>query len=565
MYKKMLKNEKGIALLITLCILLMLTIVGIAALTTSNTEMDIAGNQKNSLQAFYSSEAGLAQADYELKNAMEGINATGIDYDTAAALMSNPMQLLTRYVPNYSTTFPDNTFKSYQDLNNNQRYRVKYKISPDNTFIVSQQFVFSYDFEITAQGNHVDQVAGTSLRENVYKGSFSITLDRNSFAQYALFRNLTTNSSGSQLYFISGEIFGGPVHTNGKPGFSGTPIFNGPFTSHWASYSTTAKLNNANPQFNGGSQWNVPTIDLPTNSYSQERAALGGDPNDQSSLNDNQIKGFLGLSGGGAPPNGTYVPNDGTNITGGIYIYGNADSVKLNVDAYNRQVYRVKVGTQITDITVDKSTNTTTVNGTTYSGVPRGALYTHGAINSLGGTSRTSPSIASSTQLTIASSGNMYITNDIEYQGATYRDATTGQIVTDPTLANIVPEISPSATNCLGLFSSSGNILVSSNAPANLNVHATIMASGTNKGWGVQNWDTRTPVTQLKILGGIIEYQSQTVGTFSSQTGQPLTGYLRKYYFDNRYTTGFSPPYFPTRPSYVGKLASFTLRNWYQN
>lgn len=55
-------DEKGIALITALMVMVMLTILGLAAIMTSTTEMQIAGNEKTANRAFYAAEAGINEA-----------------------------------------------------------------------------------------------------------------------------------------------------------------------------------------------------------------------------------------------------------------------------------------------------------------------------------------------------------------------------------------------------------------------------------------------------------------------------------------------------------------------
>ena len=57
-----LQNERGIAMIIALMIMLMLTIIGIGIVKSSNDEVNIAGNELNEMKAFYAAEAGLDKA-----------------------------------------------------------------------------------------------------------------------------------------------------------------------------------------------------------------------------------------------------------------------------------------------------------------------------------------------------------------------------------------------------------------------------------------------------------------------------------------------------------------------
>jgi Tfp pilus assembly protein PilX len=53
----LLKSERGFATLIALLMVGMLTLLGIAALSTSDDEVNIAGNSYNEMRTFYAAEA----------------------------------------------------------------------------------------------------------------------------------------------------------------------------------------------------------------------------------------------------------------------------------------------------------------------------------------------------------------------------------------------------------------------------------------------------------------------------------------------------------------------------
>ncbi len=58
-------DQKGAALLIALGIMIMLSFIGIAAITTTSIDLDISGSEKRSTQSLYLAEAGLQRAVYE--------------------------------------------------------------------------------------------------------------------------------------------------------------------------------------------------------------------------------------------------------------------------------------------------------------------------------------------------------------------------------------------------------------------------------------------------------------------------------------------------------------------
>jgi hypothetical protein len=62
MFTRKLSSERGVATLIALLMIGMLLLIGLAALTTSDDESQIAGNEWREMKAFYAAEAGLEQA-----------------------------------------------------------------------------------------------------------------------------------------------------------------------------------------------------------------------------------------------------------------------------------------------------------------------------------------------------------------------------------------------------------------------------------------------------------------------------------------------------------------------
>jgi hypothetical protein len=73
MKKDILKSQKGVALIIALIILLVLTLIGISAINTTTYETSISGNERAGSDAFYAAEAGIE--DY-----VRQIPTTGIYY-----------------------------------------------------------------------------------------------------------------------------------------------------------------------------------------------------------------------------------------------------------------------------------------------------------------------------------------------------------------------------------------------------------------------------------------------------------------------------------------------------
>lgn len=63
-----LQSQRGVATLIALLMMAMLTLIGLAALTSSDDEVTIAGNEMQEMRAFYAAEAGLEKATAALQS-----------------------------------------------------------------------------------------------------------------------------------------------------------------------------------------------------------------------------------------------------------------------------------------------------------------------------------------------------------------------------------------------------------------------------------------------------------------------------------------------------------------
>ncbi|PIR22180.1 MAG: hypothetical protein COV44_09180 [Deltaproteobacteria bacterium CG11_big_fil_rev_8_21_14_0_20_45_16] len=205
-----------------------------------------------------------------------------------------------------------------------------------------------------------------------------------------------------------------------------------------------------------------------------------------------------------------------------------------------------------------------------------GVVHVEGAIDELSGISRNQAAIARDFAMNIAAQGDIRIRNDIQYEDAQYvevqGDGTLGStVVADPTGevggsgiaqtdTNVGAIIDEESKTVLGIMSIKRNVLVHLDAPADMNVHAAIFAGNSeyydavtgygcgenvaNKsgcGFGYEGWNSEEGKGHLKLLGGISEYKSQTLGVLST----PQKGYSSRYVYDTRLQSRISPPAFP--------------------
>ncbi len=84
-----LKSERGIAAVIAILMVGMLTLLGIAAMNTSNDEVSIAGNNLNATRAFYSAEAGLEVATAIIQSYYDSTGAPPSTMPSGSVTLNN--------------------------------------------------------------------------------------------------------------------------------------------------------------------------------------------------------------------------------------------------------------------------------------------------------------------------------------------------------------------------------------------------------------------------------------------------------------------------------------------
>ena len=72
------KNENGSVLIIALIMLVLLTLLGIAATSTSNVELQISGNERNFKRAFFAANSGIEHVKSDLNDDLVNFNQNNI-------------------------------------------------------------------------------------------------------------------------------------------------------------------------------------------------------------------------------------------------------------------------------------------------------------------------------------------------------------------------------------------------------------------------------------------------------------------------------------------------------
>jgi hypothetical protein len=398
-----------------------------------------------------------------------------------------------------------------------------------------------------------------------------MVLMEGSFARYAFFSDRAPTN-----WWVAGNTkFNGPVHINGLDS-AGTAVdpaaqmnilwkwgasnqifgYNGPgsFTTSLSAsqvrwhYDTNGNLwtppDNAtwsNVMATGTApQFDVPPVKMPTATTKQYDAALGGAPE----------PGAVGVS----------VPSSGGSATAGIFIKGDVSKLKLSASGPDNTVqtmdiYQTDGGTQIrTTVTINPGANTTTVAtqtdsgsgwvagpSSTLTGVPNGAVYSSGNVNSLSGivanNVMSGSTVVQSSDFTLATASD----KDVKITGGiVYANQVSDASNPDNPLSNAAQADAASGT--LGIVSRRVQLAQtddSGGALTDLSVHATMMAFDTID---AEAPSTR-PAGNFKLLGGYIAKNNGTFGV-TSGTGTMLSGLRVTRNFDARNVTN-PPPFFP--------------------
>jgi hypothetical protein len=435
------------------------------------------------------------------------------------------------------------------------------------------------------------------------------------------------------------DIFSGPVHMNQAPRFHGAPIFADVFTSG-AAKSTWAQTNGAgysgSAVFMDQALGDQPQTDLPTEVSNVIRLAAG-DPSPQAAydttdVTNNDLVDFLRESAGvtlpgtaTSVPAGVYIPVDSQatlNPQGGIYVEGDSQ-IQLNVVqgetdfAAGRwsgiaagdkscKFQKIKIdhlgsASLSREIYVaDDPCNSTYIFTSDAAAVPQilpgrinGNLHVNGKIDRLGGESRNRPAIAQDFGFTISASKDVRIINDLQYEDVVYHavDSSDGSMSASPVATpwasldgssqstdfGVAPKISDDSKTVLGILSTKRNVMLHIDAPANLNLHAAILAGnpehfnsstglgcGANEankkgcGFGNEGWQTKSGMGSFKFLGSISEYRSQSMGV----TSNPPTGYQRRLMYDVRFLQDLTPPAYPLSTSLQAIARIENFRAW---
>jgi Tfp pilus assembly protein PilX len=587
-HRPLARKQRGIALVTTLLLLLLLTAMSLTMVLSVGSDMLINGYYGNGRGAFYAADSGANIArqemvNYFVNNYNPAYSATVPPF-TSATVTNALGYINTKYQgPLTSVSGPSGSWPGKFTLAPNS---VQIQLQPGYPTTATDangkvdKYTYVYSYTLTSVGQSQGSEAATLSDQGTltFVANLTSSSTKMAFSAFGTFLNAYGDCSAP---FVAGTM-SGPFFTNGqwnfgdanalgsstKYDFTDTVGQAGGNVSYWhggncddnASPTDTANGSTIAPTFQGGLQLAQQPHSLPTDSFSQEQAVLDGIGNSGAAPTNATLHGALKNAAGTAYPNtgassGVYLPysvdpNTGAKVFtgGGIYVEGDA-AITLSPTGSSGQVYTiVQNGVTTTVVTNPTATGagTTTIqvgNGavTTINGVPElkdpstgsvtenaTMLYVDGNITTLSGPGEgaSKPAINNGVALTITAANNVTITGDIRY-------------TTEPvTTSGSTPDVLIPANNTgqvLGIFTAMGDIQMNNQqSDGNLWIDASIAMISTTSSGG---WINVGPhINNLNLVGGRIAMQAKSGNTTT-----------RNIFFDQRFAGGaFAPPWFPS-------------------
>jgi len=592
------RNERGVALVITLLLLSLTTALGLVMYLSVSSDLFINGYYRNFRGGFYAADSGLNIARAQLTNQF---------LSQAPATWSAPPIADPNLVAATATTFLSTNYTNYTSLRAGyaaSSWPESFKIS-NATFTLATgsptvtsrdasnnptgySYVYNYTLTSTGQSQTTQQATVSERGSMTFIVTGAANTTQVSFAGFGAFID---NYPTCQAPLVPGTMTG-PLFTNGawQFGTSGSYIFTDTvgqananadywfggncFQSNTSSYNYNGQT--IKPSFQGGFNRNQPTVPLPDNDFSQRRAVLDGlgtnianPTNLELSVALKNVSGSAYPSGGAS--SGVYLPYSPSGSAflmngGGIYVEGDA-TVTLSTSGSSAQVFTVVNNSTTTTITVDPlatppgawncpaGTSGTTVvqSGATTKNIcsvpmnnltskPATLFYVNGNITSLHGPGAGQAAVQDGAQILVNAKNDITATGDILYK--------TEPVTT--TQNQIVPGTSPACCNgspvatlipghdqdqVLGIFTTNGDFNLQSSANgSNIQIDASI-ATIRNGGTGGIKTTGSYNFNTVNIVGGRIQNNIKTINVTT-----------RNVYFDRRFTNrpGFAPPWFPS-------------------
>jgi Tfp pilus assembly protein PilX len=421
------RRSRGVALVITLLLLSLFTVMTLAMVVATSSDTLIDGYYRNFRSSFYASDSGLnVVRQYMLGQIVAAVpttfnmnNGGPIPAGTESTVLSSvtntsagfgAMQSVTGSQSSWPATFQvDAANTSLGAPTCAATYTGNGTTTPTCSSAGSGYTVTGYQYTYPYTITTIGQSRASEQHKVTENGYLVVTVDAgtpagntSSFAAYGMFIDQYSICSGS--YLVPGTITG-PVFTNGSWTFGTTghyiftdavgsagANFGYQFSSCYPSSNTsyTSGSQTINPTFQGSVALGQNTVALPTDSFNQEEAVLDGRGDGTTSVTRANMNAILKTVDGSAyplhgnPSSNVYLPYSTSagacgSLTppcmngGGIYVEGSAKvtlSATTSAGGNPLQVFTIIQGSgggaTTTTVTIDLALQTTKItDGTT--------------------------------------------------------------------------------------------------------------------------------------------------------------------------------------------------------
>ena len=321
-------SERGVALVITLLLLFLLSIIGLAAVLSASSDLLINGYYSNYRGSFYAADSGINIARQDMFNQLNNAftnTYTSFVYPPPAGVqaLAGTVQnsIITKYAGGgpcpinptnppaiaHSTTCylsignPGGNSSNWQQNSWQESFQINPGVTLNLVSVLpgylgstnpgeptSVKYIYAYTLTSVGSATGAEQSTITESGSfNVYSAGIPSSYN----ASFAIYGAFITNWSPCSLGWLVPGTMTGTMFTDGSWGFgSGTYIFTDPVgqadanASWWVdgcwqspgSSFTAPDGEIVAPQFQGGFSVGQPNIPQPTDSYSQKWAAIDG-------------------------------------------------------------------------------------------------------------------------------------------------------------------------------------------------------------------------------------------------------------------------------------------------
>jgi hypothetical protein len=398
-------QDRGVALVITLLLLFLLSVIGLAAVVSSSSDLMINGYYKSYRGSFYAADSGLnlgRQAIYAYFNNPANAPSTWPTIQSVAtAAGGNLATSAGAYVSGlYGTSTSLNTGTAANSVPASFTIinaTVTLPSAPSPTGAVNNytnwQYVYNYILtsQGTSQGSETAQIIEKgAITVNITQGSGTATTNA-SFAAFGAFINSFSACQGALVQgYLTGPMYAfgqWNLSTGSSPGYTFTdPVSQtGSQISYYDGGScvnssavpyTFSDKNTVNPSFQSGYNLNVPAIALPPNSFSQAWAVLDGKGCGEGS-------NVCGSTSSPTPPQPTnaqlhavlqnvgQTPYPTTGTGSGVYLPYTCVGASCSINANGGGIY-----VEASSSSVSTSVTLSTSNGAGGSSNPSGQVFT---------------------------------------------------------------------------------------------------------------------------------------------------------------------------------------------